>query len=101
MNETQRHRVTSLTHMRREITFACASGLLLCASVVRCLGANTDPLDMVAPTTTPFVDPAVVPVQRPPIPTPDAFPPRPDMLNRPIGPAPIPGATELPLPAIL
>jgi hypothetical protein len=70
--------------------------------VVRSSAAYTDPVDMIVPTTAEIADPAVIPAQSPPIPTPDAFPPaRPDMLNRPLGPAPPPGAIESPLPDIL
>ncbi len=70
---------------------------------VRAVAAFTDPVDMVAPTVAPVPDPAVVPAQYPPIPTPDAFPPaRPDILNRPLGPAAPPGGMiETPLPEIL
>jgi hypothetical protein len=75
-----------------------AGALLLPAAAA----AYTDPLDMIVPTTAQFVDPAVKPAQYPPIPTPDAFPPpRPDVLNRPIGPPPPPAPGESPLPEVL
>jgi hypothetical protein len=59
---------------------------------------HTDPLDLFAPTTAQFANPVVVPPQTPQ--TPAALPVRPDVLNRPLGPAP-PPPSEAPLPAIL
>ncbi len=60
---------------------------------------RADPLDLGAADTVPApADPAVVPAQLPPIPTPDAFPPaRPEVLNRPLDlPAPPPAPPSLP-----
>src|SRR3954468_4836146 len=83
---------------RRWMTGGVGGGLLLPVAAA----AYTDPADMIVPTTTPFVDPAVEPAQFPPIPTPDAFPPdRPVPLGRPIGPLPTRPGVETPLPEVL